>query len=150
VTKIEAVNLRIETEREKSVLNDETERGRWLADVPDLPGTTCYGANQAEAIAKVKTLALRVIADRLEHGEKIPAEARLEPCEDSWRVEARWILAELLRIGWRVKRESGGSHKVLARNGWPNQVFAFHDNDKIGPAAWSRIIKLLVQTPGDL
>jgi len=69
VTKIEAMNLRIETERETD--------GRWLADVPDLPGTTCYGANQAEAIAKVKTLALRVIADRLEHGEEIPAAAEM-------------------------------------------------------------------------
>ncbi len=46
--------------------------GRWIAEVPELPGVMAYGQNQEEAILKVKTLALRVIADRLEHGEEIP------------------------------------------------------------------------------
>ncbi len=43
--------------------------GRWIAEVPDLPGTLVYGASQEEATAKAKALALRVLADRLEHGE---------------------------------------------------------------------------------
>ena len=68
-----------------------------------------------------------------------------------WRsVKARRLLAALHRIGWRVKRESGGSHKVLARDGWPNQVFAFHDNDEVGPALLSRISKRTGLTPDDL
>ncbi len=46
--------------------------GRWLAEIPDLPGVMVYGQTQAEAVAKVKALALRVMADRLEHGEAIP------------------------------------------------------------------------------
>lgn len=46
--------------------------GRWIADVPDLPGTMAYGATRADAISRVETLALRVIADRLEHGEAVP------------------------------------------------------------------------------
>jgi predicted RNase H-like HicB family nuclease len=56
--------MRIEIERE--------EDGRWLADVTELPGAMAYGATRAEAVAKAEALALRVIADRLEHGEAIP------------------------------------------------------------------------------
>ena len=47
--------------------------GRWLADVPTLPGVLCYGQDRDEAVAKVQALALRVIAERLEHREA-PAE----------------------------------------------------------------------------
>jgi predicted RNase H-like HicB family nuclease len=46
--------------------------GRWLAEVPELPGVLAYGATRPEAIAKAQALALRVIADRLEHGEPVP------------------------------------------------------------------------------
>jgi predicted RNase H-like HicB family nuclease len=58
------VLMRIEIERE--------EDGRWLTEIPDLPGVMAYGQTQVEAVAKVKALALRVLADRLEHGEAIP------------------------------------------------------------------------------
>jgi predicted RNase H-like HicB family nuclease len=47
--------------------------GRWLAEVPDLPGAMTYGQSRDEAVARVQALALRVIAERLEHGEG-PAE----------------------------------------------------------------------------
>jgi predicted RNase H-like HicB family nuclease len=43
--------------------------GRWIGEVPQLPGTLVYGASPEEATARAKALALRVIADRLEHGE---------------------------------------------------------------------------------
>ena len=43
--------------------------GRWIAEVAELPGTLVYGATRDEAIARAKALALRVLADRLEHGE---------------------------------------------------------------------------------
>ena len=46
--------------------------GRWIAEVVALPGVLAYGASRAEALAKVEVLALRVLADRLEHGEAIP------------------------------------------------------------------------------
>lgn len=52
-------------------LNIETEReddGRWIAEVVDLPGVMAYGATRAEAVARVEALALRVMADRIEHG----------------------------------------------------------------------------------
>jgi len=53
----------------------ETERetdGRWIAEIPELPGVLTYGATREQAISKAKALALRVMADRLEHGEEIP------------------------------------------------------------------------------
>jgi predicted RNase H-like HicB family nuclease len=56
--------MRLEVEQEDD--------GRWLAEAPELPGVMAYGTSRAEAVARVETLALRVLADRLEHGEKIP------------------------------------------------------------------------------
>lgn len=52
---------------------EKEEDGRWIAEVPDLPGAMAYGQTRSEAISKVEALALRVLADRLDHGEKIPA-----------------------------------------------------------------------------
>lgn len=51
---------------------EEEEDGRWIAEVPDLPGVLAYGADRAEAQARVQALALRVVAERLEHGEAGP------------------------------------------------------------------------------
>jgi predicted RNase H-like HicB family nuclease len=46
--------------------------GRWIGEVPELPGVMVYGATRDEAVARAKALAFRVLADRLEHGEVIP------------------------------------------------------------------------------
>jgi predicted RNase H-like HicB family nuclease len=46
--------------------------GRWIAEVPDLPGVLVYGQTRTEAISKAQALALRVIADRLDNGESVP------------------------------------------------------------------------------
>lgn len=51
---------------------DREDDGRWIAEVPDLAGVMTYGETREEAISKVKALALRVLADRLEHGEEVP------------------------------------------------------------------------------
>ena len=51
--------------------------GRWIAEVVALPGVMAYGATRDEAFAKAEVLALRVLADRLEHGEAIPQVASL-------------------------------------------------------------------------
>jgi predicted RNase H-like HicB family nuclease len=48
------------------------EDGRWLADIPALPGVTAYGRSKRQATSAVETLASRLIADRIEHGEAIP------------------------------------------------------------------------------
>jgi len=53
------------------------------------------------------------------------------------------------RLGWRVKRQAG-SHRTLARPGWPDVVFAFHDDEEIGPRMLSRIAKRTGLTPEDL
>jgi predicted RNA binding protein YcfA (HicA-like mRNA interferase family) len=59
------------------------------------------------------------------------------------------VLAALLRIGWRVKRQTG-SHRVLERPGWPDVVFAFHDREEIGPRMLARIAKATGLRPEDL
>ncbi len=56
-------------------------------------------------------------------------------------TRANRVLAALMRIGWNLKRESG-SHKVLARAGWPDAVFAFHGSEEIGPRMLARIAKV--------
>jgi len=65
-------------------------------------------------------------------------------------TKARLVLAALLRIGWTIKRQSGTSHRVLSRLGWPNFTFAFHDQEEIGPRMLARIAKRTGLTPGDL
>ena len=51
---------------------EQEEDGRWLAEVLDMPGVLAYGQTKPEAVAKVQALALRVLADQLEHGETAP------------------------------------------------------------------------------
>ena len=55
--------------------------------------------------------------------------------------KARLVLAALLRIGWRIERETGGSHRILKRDAWPDYVFAFHDGEEIGPKMLARVAK---------
>ena len=51
---------------------EQEEDGRWLAEVVELPGALAYGGTQDEAMAKAEAIALRVLAERLEHGEVRP------------------------------------------------------------------------------
>ena len=64
-------------------------------------------------------------------------------------AKARDGLRARERIGWRVKRQSG-SHKTLAREGYPDVVFAFHDREEIGPKMLARLSKHTGLTPEDL
>jgi predicted RNase H-like HicB family nuclease len=63
------MNFTLECEREDD--------GRWMAEVPELPGVLAYGITSAEAMSKAEVLALRVIAERLEHGESQPLDIRI-------------------------------------------------------------------------
>jgi predicted RNase H-like HicB family nuclease len=63
------MNFSIEVEQE--------EDGRWLSEVLELPGVLAYGQTRSEAIARAQALALRVVADRLEHGETVPQMANV-------------------------------------------------------------------------
>ena len=56
--------MRVEVDRE--------EDGRWIAEVPDIPGAMVYGDSREEAIARVQALVLRTLADKIEHGEEAP------------------------------------------------------------------------------
>ena len=55
-----------------TIEHEQEEDGRWLAEVPELPGVLAYGATAEEAMAKAEVLALRVLAERLEHNETSP------------------------------------------------------------------------------
>ena len=59
------MNLTIETELEAD--------GRWIAEVPELPGVLAYGASEREAVARAEALAMRVLVDRLDGDEAAPA-----------------------------------------------------------------------------
>ena len=65
MTMVEIQPIRVELERE--------EDGRMLASVPDLPGVMAYGATEEEAVRKVKSIGLQVLADMIESGEDVPA-----------------------------------------------------------------------------
>lgn len=63
------MRFKIETDRETD--------GRWIAEIPNLPGVMAYGRTKSEAVAKVQALALRVLADRLENSQKPPKEVAI-------------------------------------------------------------------------
>jgi len=65
-------------------------------------------------------------------------------------AKANRVLAALLRIGWSVKRQGAGSHRVLSRPGWPDFVFAFHARVEIGPRMLARIARCTGLRPEDL
>lgn len=65
------MNFTIESEQE--------EDGRWLAEVAGIPGVLAYGATQSQAMAKAEALALRALAERLEHGESGPLAISISP-----------------------------------------------------------------------
>jgi len=63
--------------------------------------------------------------------------------------KSKIVLASLLKIGWSIKRIHG-SHKILTKYGWEDFVFAFHDNEEIGPKMLARIAKHTGLKPDDL
>ena len=65
-------------------------------------------------------------------------------------TKASRVFAALLRTGWTVKPKAKGSHKVLAKEGFPNYVWSFHDREEIGPKMLTRIAKHTGLRPEDL
>ena len=63
--------------------------------------------------------------------------------------KAKRVLAVLLKLGWSQKRQTG-SHRTLAREGWPDFVFAFHEGEELGPRMLARISKHTGLRPEDL
>lgn len=64
-------------------------------------------------------------------------------------TKSKRVLVALLKIGWTVKRQSG-SHRILSRDGWPDFVFAFHDEEEIDPRMLARIPKKTGLEPRDI
>lgn len=64
-------------------------------------------------------------------------------------VKAKRVYAALLKIGWELERQTG-SHRTLAREGWNNYVFAFHEGEQTGPRMLARIAKHTGLAPDDL
>ena len=64
-------------------------------------------------------------------------------------AKARRVLSALYRLGWQLKRETG-SHKTLARDGYPDFVFAFDETEEIGPRMLARIARRTGLRPEDL
>ena len=62
-----------------SIEVEQEEDGRWLSEVPELPGVLAYGHTRSEAIVRAQVLALRVIADLIEHGETLPQKVNVLP-----------------------------------------------------------------------
>jgi len=62
---------------------EQEDDGRWIAEVSALPGAMAYGTSKAEAVAKVEALVLRILADRIEHGEATPGLDRVSPGEQA-------------------------------------------------------------------
>ncbi len=58
---------------------EQEEDGRWLSEIPELPGVLAYGQTRSEAVVRAQVLALRVIADRMEHGETLPQQVDVLP-----------------------------------------------------------------------
>lgn len=58
---------------------EQEEDGRWLSEIAELPGVLAYGQTRSEAVVRAQVLALRVIADRIEHGETLPQQVDVLP-----------------------------------------------------------------------
>jgi predicted RNase H-like HicB family nuclease len=86
--------MRVETE-----LEDD---GRWIAEVPALPGAMAYGLSRAEAISKVEALVLRILADRVDNGEDVLAYAGIFR---NSREESAWIMETIHRDCRQVRKE---------------------------------------------
>ncbi len=108
--------------------------GRWIGDVSELPGVIVYGSTREEATTKTKALALRVIAEELDHGELKPMRT--------------FCSSQLLHE--RVARDEDlRSHRTLRREGWPQYRFAYHDREELGPVILSEIAKHTGLSPKD-
>lgn len=127
--------------------------GRFLAELPGMPGAMAYGATRDEAVTNVHALALRILAEQRARSDLAVATQRLLPSpipRGSWApTKARRVLRALTRIGWWVRRNRE-SDLVLAWSGWSDVLWPFTDDELLGPAALSRIARRTSLTPEDV
>ena len=133
---------------------EQEEDGRWLAEITDLPGVLAVRPKRAVCPAPCAGPCVARSG-----GEDRERRTRYHPGFDShllrafvsvWSAaKAKRVLAALLSIGWRIKRQSG-SHKTLEHDRFPDCVFPFHDSEEIGPKMLARIAKRTGLRPSDL
>ena len=73
-----------------------------------------------------------------------------QPSSNWPSTKSKQVLAALIRIGWRIKRQNGSSHKILSRDGWQDVLFAYHDKVTLGPAAMKVLARKTGLTVDDL
>lgn len=136
-----------------AIFTEQENDGRWIAEVPSLNGVLTYGKTKEDAIEKVKKLALRVIDDRIEHGESLPTHTRKKEFvlkeNDFHSVKAERLLNSLLRSGWKIKRETK-LYKILSHEHFPDFVFGFEENEELKEKILSRITRKNGVVPKDL
>lgn len=118
------MDIKLEFEREID--------GRWIAEIPSMPGAMAYGQTQTEATRKAQAIALRYIAAQLESDENESCLTDLKFYQDGSEI-----------------RQSG-SQRILIKHGFKPFIFAFHDNEEIGPRMLARIAKHTGLLPDDL
>ena len=130
---------------------DREEDGRWIAEVVQLPGVlaTARLANRPSSKPRRSPCAARRSTRSRRAGSRLGPSFRGGPMSRWPSTKARRVLAALYRIGWSLKRQSG-SHRILERQGYPDIVFAFHDDQEIGPGMLARIAGRTDVDPNDL
>ena len=119
-------------------LEQETD-GRWIAEVPALPGVLAYGSTPDDARIKVESLANQVLTDHPGHpGNTRPNRAWCSVTEWQDSRRARRLLNTLRRTGWQVKARAE-CYRVLAHEERPDFVFAFRYATEIGPRMTARV-----------
>ena len=131
---------------------EQEEDRRWIAEVVDLPGVLAYGDSPDDALRAARALALRVIADRIEHGELDAQADRVggPPPAIDRRLMARWPATKARRVlkalfsiglGHQAQRPTV-PHKILERPGWPEfRLVPSHAGVEIRPSHACQVAK---------
>lgn len=138
------MNFHIEYERE--------EDGRWLAEVPEIPGVLTYGATAEEAPwPRRRPWRCAPWPSASRQAKVAPSQFPSNlPRHDRLAVGKGQVCSGGVVGDWVGNKRQSGSHRTLSRPGWPDYVFAFHEGEKIGPCMLARISKHTGLQPGDL
>ena len=101
-----------------SIETDHEDDGRWIAEVPELPGLLAYGARQSEAMLMAETLARGVVAEQLKHGERRAGGCAYHDSSsrtNRFSVTKARVCDGSLHMGCQIKRQSG-SHRTPTRD----------------------------------
>jgi predicted RNA binding protein YcfA (HicA-like mRNA interferase family)/predicted RNase H-like HicB family nuclease len=124
---------------------EQEDDGRWIAEIVAIPGVLVYGLTPLQAGQRARALALRVLADPdwLEN-ETLISSINLTAFSDRYGPWAsrnsQQLVGTLLKLRWSIKRQFS-SHKIFEREGYPDYVFAFHDDEEVGSKMLARVFR---------